>query len=112
MDDTNPLSPPDDGGDGSGGTNSSGGGIPLSQMTFPTNGLWMQLNGITNGIASLSLNNATSMVYEIWSADSLTNALPLWNIEQEVFADTNNTSTAFTVPILDRTNNLFFFARD
>src|SRR5271157_6661813 len=57
---------------GGGGTNSSGGGVSWSGSLLATNGLWMQLTGITNGIVSLTLNNATDMVYEIWSATSLT----------------------------------------
>ena len=47
MDDSGAPSPP---GDGGGGTNSSGGGVFSSDASFSTNGLWMQLTGITNGI--------------------------------------------------------------
>ncbi|MGD0816507.1 MAG: hypothetical protein ABSA83_23195 [Verrucomicrobiota bacterium] len=97
--------------DGSGnGTNLSGGQI--FSYVVPTNGLWMQINRITNGIVSLTLNNATDMVYEIWSAESLTNSLTNWTIEQEVWPVTDQTSTPFTVEMQDRTNNLFFGARD
>ncbi len=71
----------------------------------------MQISGITNGIVSLALNNATDMVYEVWSATSLTNPVS-WNIEQAVWPVTNQTWTPFTVEEQDRTNGLFFWARD
>ncbi|MGP8199558.1 MAG: hypothetical protein ACLQU4_08675 [Limisphaerales bacterium] len=93
-----------------GGTNDYGGGT--FSYVFPTNGLWMQINGITNGIVSLTLNNATDLVYEIWSTESLTKSLTNWTIEQEVWPVTNQTWTPFTVEVQDRTNNLFFGARD
>jgi hypothetical protein len=106
MDDAPAL--PDDGG----GTNSSGGGDFSSEASFPTNGLCMQITGITNDIVSLTINNATDMVYEIFSCISLTNSLTNWNIEQAVWPVTNQTSTPFTVQVQDRTNSLFFGARD
>jgi len=99
---------PGEGGEGGNGTNSSDG--ESSSYTFLTNGLYLNILGITNGIASLTLNNATDMVYEIFSTVSLTN--PVWNIEQEVWALTNQTWTPFTVNMLDRTNSLYFWARD
>jgi hypothetical protein len=79
----------------------------------PTNitGLWLQITGITNGIVSLTLNNATDVVYELWSAMSLSNPVP-WNIEQEVWPVSNQPLTPFTVEVQDRTNGLFFSARD
>ena len=61
---------------------------------------------------SLNLNNATNQVYEIFSTESLTNSLTNWTIEQEVWPADDGTVTSFTVPVLDRTNSLFFFARD
>jgi hypothetical protein len=99
---------PGDGGNGWNGTNSSEG--ESSSYTLLTNGLYLNILGITNGIVSLTLNNATDMVYEIFSTVSLTN--PVWNIEQEVWALTNQTWTPFTVNMLDRTNSLYFWARD
>ncbi len=100
--------PPGGWGDGGDGTNSPGGAS--SSYVIPTNGLYLTITGLSNGIVSLNLNNATDMVYEIWSTVSLTN--PVWSIEQEVWALTNQTWTPFTVPVLDRTNSLFFYARD
>ena len=100
-------SPPDGG--GSDGTNSpDGGGISYS---FSTNGLWLQLTNVSGGVAYLNLHNATNYVYEIYGTLSLTNPLSNWNIEMEVFP-TNSEIMPFTVSVLDRTNNLFFFARD
>ena len=75
------------------------------------NGLWLQITGITNGTISLALNNATDMVYEVWSATSLSNPVS-WNIEQAVWPVTNQTLTPFTVEVQERTNSLFFWARD
>ena len=79
----------------------------------PTNitGLWMQIAGVTHGTISLALNNATDLVYEVWSATSLTNPVA-WSIEQAVRPDTNQTSAPFTVEVQNRTNGLFFGARD
>lgn len=93
-----------------------GGGTNLAQTAnssyvIPTNGLWMQILGITNGVAYLSLNNATNYVYEIYSTEVLSSGLTNWNIETEVF-ETNTSVMSFTVPVLDRTNSLYFFARD
>jgi hypothetical protein len=75
------------------------------------NEVWMQITGITNNVISLALNNATDMVYEVWSATSLSNPVS-WNIERAVWADTNQIATPFIVEMLDRTNGLFFWARD
>jgi hypothetical protein len=105
---------PGDGGTNSpdSGTNSPDGGGSPDGTPMPTNELWLGLNGITNGVVSLTLNNATDMVYEVWSTDSLTNSLTNWDIEQEVWPVTNGTVTPFSVNEGDRTNGLFFYARD
>ena len=95
MDDSGPPSPP---GDGGGGTNSSGGVI--STYVFSTNGLWLQIVGISNGIVSLALNNPTNEVYAIWSSTDL---LTGWNVETEV-RPTNTAVMPFTVQTLDRQN--------
>jgi len=100
--DSGPPAPGDGGSGGGGSTNTF-------SYTFDTNGLWLELTGITNDIISLNLNNATDQVYEVWSTASLTNAA--WDIEQEVWP-TNQTSMPFTVPLGSRTNGLFFYARD
>jgi hypothetical protein len=74
-----------------------------------SNDLWLEISGITNGMTYLNLHNATDEVYEVWSKVDL--LAPSWNIEQEVWPNTNQTVTFFTVPQLDRTN-LFIWARD
>ncbi len=108
MDDTGVPAPPGGWGDGGDGTNSPGG--VSSSYVLPTNGLFLTITGLTNGVLSLTLNDATDMVYEIFSSLSLTN--PVWQIEQAVFPDTNQNPTPFTVDMQDRTNALFLFARD
>ena len=102
MDDVPP--PPGDGGDG---TNLSGGGVSSSGASFSTNGLWLEITGITNGIISLNLNNPTNQVYAIWSRTDL---LTGWNVETEVWP-TNTGVMPFTVPTLDR-QNLFMEGED
>ena len=79
-----------------------------STFTIDTNGVWLEITNIANGLAYLNLNNATDSVYEILSKTDLT--LTNWNIEQEVWP-TNPSMMPFAVPELDRTN-LFIWARD
>jgi len=78
-------------------------------FSFSTNSLWLQITGVTGGMANLILNNATDQVYEIWSKTDLT--VTNWNIESEIWP-TNSSAMPFTVPVLDRTNALFIWARD
>lgn len=94
-------------GDGS-VTNSSDGGSSSYGYSFATNGLWLQVVNVTNSIVTLNLNNATDMVYEIWSKPdfSVTN----WNIETEVFP-TNQNVMPFAVDEQSR-SNLVVWARD
>ncbi len=96
--------PPDIGGDGGGNTNSP----PVFNFTQPTNGLWLEMTGVSNGTAYLNLHNATNYVYEVFSTTDL-NAP--WNIETEVFPGTNQPTTPFTVPQSER-GDLFLWARD
>ena len=74
-----------------------------------TNGLQLQITGITNGVVSLNLNNATDIVYEVWTKTSLTQTS--WNIETEVFSTTNQQVMPFTIAQQGR-GNLFVWARD
>jgi hypothetical protein len=87
---------------------SGGGGFTPMLVSIPTNSLYLQITNVANGLAYLTLNNATDQVYEIWSKTDLT--LTNWNIEQEVWP-TNPAVMPFIVPTLDRTN-LFVWARD
>ena len=98
-------SPGDDGyGDGGGYTSSY---VPC---TFDTNNLWLEITNVANGLAYLNLHNSTNQIYAIWSASNL---LAEWNVETEVWPDTNQnqTVTPFTVPTLER-QNLFVRAQD
>jgi hypothetical protein len=81
----------------------------FSAYSFATDGLWLEISGVSNGLAYLNLHNATDSVYEVWSKIDLlaTN----WDIEQAVWPDTNQTVTPFTVPQLNR-ETLFIWARD
>ncbi len=109
MEDGGPPSP------GDGGTNYNGGSSTNSPfLGFQTNGLWLAMTGVTNLTASVDLFNATNYVYEIFSTESLsvTNNPLDWNIETEIFPATNQNPTPFTVPVGDRTNSLFLWARD
>jgi hypothetical protein len=80
-----------------------------SSPAYGSNDLWLEITGISNGMAAFNLHNATNMVYEVWSKTDLT--APAWNIEQEVWP-TNQDTMPFSVLILDRTNSLFLWARD
>lgn len=62
-------------GDGGDGTNSGGGGVFWSDDFLSTNGLWLQITGITNDTVSLNLNNATNFVYEIFRTEALSGEL-------------------------------------
>lgn len=77
-------------------------------FTVPTNGLWLQITNVANGLAYVNLNNATNSVYEILTKTDLT--LTNWNIEMEVWP-TNATVMPFVVQQQGRTN-LFVWARD
>jgi hypothetical protein len=88
--------------DGSGGSY----GTP-----FSTNGLWLQITNVADGLAYLNLMNATDLVYEVWSKTNLLDAS--WNIEGELWPEDVQTNVMpFTVPEQERTNTLFVWARD
>jgi hypothetical protein len=79
-----------------------------SGCTFDTNSPWLEITNVAYGMAGLNLHNATNGVYAIWSA---TNLLAGWQVETEVWRDTNQTKTFFALPTLDRPN-LFLRAED
>ncbi len=98
-------SPGDGGGDGGSDNYSNF----ASSYTIDTNGLWLTLTNVSGGLAYLNLHGATGEVYEIFSRVDLANGG--WNIEQELWpTDTN--SMPFTIPVLNRTDALFIWARD
>jgi hypothetical protein len=82
---------------------------PAPAFNFATDSLWLQINAASNGLAYLTLNGATDEVYEVWSKTDL--SLTNWTIESEVWP-TNPATMPFMVPLLDRTNALFIWARD
>lgn len=80
-----------------------------SSFAIDTNGLWLSISSVSNGLAYLNLYHGTDYVYEVWSKPDL--LASNWGIETEVFPGTNQDAMPFTVPELDRTN-LFIWARD
>jgi hypothetical protein len=92
------------GGSGGGSTNYA----PPYIAPFSTNGLWIQMEAVSNGLAWCQLMNATDYVYAIWST---TNLLLPWNLEAEEFPGTNQNADPFTVPTSDRPS-LFLWATD
>jgi hypothetical protein len=81
----------------------------VSAFSPATDSFWLQINTVSNGLAYLTLNGATDEVYEVWSKTDL--GLTNWTIESEIWP-TNPVTMPFTVPLLDRTNALFFWAQD
>jgi hypothetical protein len=82
-----------------------------SVQSYGPSDLWLGITGLTNGVLSLNLTNSQAgEVYEIWTKTDL--SAPSWNIEQAVWGATNQNWTAITIPVLDRTNALFVWARD
>jgi hypothetical protein len=77
-------------------------------VSFDTNGLYLQIMDVTNGVADFTLNNAADEVYEVMSKTDLT--ATNWTIEQAVWP-TNATAMPFTVQDEGRTN-LFVWAMD
>jgi len=74
-----------------------------------SNQLWLEITGLSNGLACFSLHQATDEVYEVWSKTNLLDSQ--WNIERELWPATNQEPTLFTVSQLTRMN-LFVWARD
>jgi hypothetical protein len=86
---------------------------------FPDGSLYLEILSPSNTLvsssaASLNLHGVQNgHVYEIMSTLDVSNAIPqAWNIEQSLHAATNQDPIPFTVPVLDRTNRLFFRAKD
>ena len=90
---------PSPGGDGS---------LPMfsSSYTIDTNGLYLEITNVANGLADLNLHNGTNQVYAIWSTSNL---LAEWNVETELWP--TNGVTPFAVPTLSR-DLLFLRAED
>ncbi len=103
-----PWSAPMPGGGGSDGGSNNYSNF-ASSYTIDTNGLYLEITGVSNGAAWFNLHNATNQVYAITSKTNL--PLASWNIEQEVWP-TNPAVMPFTVPVLGRTSMLFIRAQD
>jgi len=89
------------------GSGSSGTTLSFVPYTFDTNKLYLQITQVTNGLASLNLNNATNQVYAIWEA---TNILAGWQVATEIWP-TNPTVMPVTIPT-STNQNLYFRAED
>lgn len=97
------------GGEGDGGTNNGGNG-PMEASVYPTNALWLDITSVTNGNANIILHGTVpDMVYEILSRLILTN-VP-WASEGTVLGAPDQDWMPTTVPVLNRTNQLFIWAR-
>ncbi len=83
-------------------------GDMMSMFSFSTNDLWLEMTGVSNGLAYLNLHNATNPVYEILTKTNL--SLTNWTTESEVWP-TNSTAMPFNISELARTN-LFVWAMD
>ena len=89
--------------------NLGGGMMPMS-LTYGSNDLWLEITGVTNSTACLTLHGTTpDVMYEILSKEDLlaTN----WQSEGTVLGAAEQDWTATTVPEGLRTNYLFFRAR-
>jgi len=77
---------------------------------IPANNLVLEILPSTNGFARLILHGASNEVYELMSKVSL--HVGAWQPEQALHRSTNQAGIFTVVPVLDRTNTLFFWARD
>ena len=91
------------GGDGGGGMNS-----PM-YLVADTNLLWLDITNYANGLAYVNLNHGTNFVYEILTKTNLLQ--PVWQFELALWP-TNPVVMPFTVPVGNRKDTLFIWARD
>jgi hypothetical protein len=77
--------------------------------SYPEGALYLEIIGITNQIASLILHGTTATkIYELMSKTNLGDGLA-WQPEKAVHGADGQ--TPITVPLLDRTDALYFWAR-
>jgi Alpha/beta hydrolase of unknown function (DUF900) len=113
---SNGMMQPMDGGPpvpGGGGSTNAGNGMPMGGTPINTNGLWLQITSVTNGLANLILHGTTNGIeYEILSEPALTNGTDVssWNSEGMFLGNAATNWTTIAVPQNGRTN-LFFDAR-
>jgi hypothetical protein len=85
------------------------GGDFSPDFSIPTNGLWLQITGVSNSLAYLTLNGTTQDVeYEILSKTALTNST--WSSEGLIWGSAVTNWTA-TTDAQNGRSNLFFWAR-
>ena len=87
---------------------SGGGGMPMA-YSYGTNDLWLEIAGVSNGVANLILHNTDSAVwYEVLSKEDLTQMV--WVPEASSPGHELQDWTAFDIPTW-QTNALLFRAR-
>jgi hypothetical protein len=90
---------------------SSGGGSFMAPL-YDTNGLWLQITTVSNGLAYLNLYNASNQVYAIWATTNLVTPLADWQVVTELWPTLDQTNVLpFTVATLDQPIQ-FFRAED
>ena len=93
-----------------------GGASPLVAYSYASGSFWLEIlnpaNSIANsGLATIIMHGTEAgQVYELMSKLNLTNES--WTVEQAVHGATGQDSTTTTVTIADRTNALYFWARN
>ncbi len=94
-----------------------GGGPAEPLSSYPTNGLWMEIlrpgtNAFTsdsNSVAVILHGTIADVEYELLSKQTLTDAV--WTVEQSVLGAPDTNWTPAVVPVGNRTNTLFLWAR-
>lgn len=86
------------------------GGSPESAAySYPTSSLWLEIICVTNELASIIVHGTEpDESYALLSKENLTNAT--WLTEQIVVGTNGQDWTPTTAPVLNRTNELFFWA--
>ncbi len=93
-----------------GGSEGEGGVSACGAYDYPSNMLWLEITGVSNGFAYVTVHGTVpENVYELLSKESLTNSL--WISEGTVYGADGLDWTPTIIPVLDRTNNLFLWAR-
>ncbi|TAK96301.1 MAG: hypothetical protein EPO07_14675, partial [Verrucomicrobia bacterium] len=79
-------------------------------LSYPSNTLWLEITGVSNGVASLIVHGSSAdTVYEILSKENATNTT--WNSEGTIFGAADQDWTPKTVTVGMHTNSLFLWAR-
>ncbi len=88
-----------------------GGGMMLMAYEHPTNNaLWLEITSVTNRLANLVVHGTVAdQTYEILSKETLTNTI--WASEGTILGAAGQDWTPTMVPVGQRTNSLFLWAR-